>query len=96
MHDVSGKFARVDEADGKRLAVVAVLLEQGSGLLEEGAHLVFADTEEVSGRRAGQASPVQDGGPDDVLDGRPAVPGGGSSTTSSRGTTSWIWRTTTW
>jgi hypothetical protein len=47
VHDVSGEFAGADEAGGKWLAVVAVLLEQGPGVLDEGTHLVLADVEEV-------------------------------------------------
>jgi hypothetical protein len=75
MDDVASEFARVDEADGERFAVVAVLAEQGAGLLEKGAHLVLADVEEMGDQRGGQAALVQDGGPDDVLGGQLAVVG---------------------
>jgi hypothetical protein len=33
--------------DEERLGAVVVLLEEGTGLLEVGAHLVLADSEEV-------------------------------------------------
>ncbi|MGN9762443.1 hypothetical protein [Streptomyces sp. SD31] len=55
--------------------MVAVPLEHGAGLLDEGAHLVFADMEEVGEKRGGQAALVQNGGPDDVLDSQFPVPG---------------------
>jgi hypothetical protein len=58
VHDVSGEFAGGDGADWEWLAVVAVLLEQGSDLLDEGADLVLAEVEEVGGQRAGQAALV--------------------------------------
>jgi hypothetical protein len=55
--------------------VVAVRLEQGAVLLDEGAHLVLVDVEEVGDQRGGQAALVQESGPDDVIDGQFAVAG---------------------
>jgi hypothetical protein len=50
VHDIGGEFAGVDESDGQWFCVVAVLLEQGPDLLDQGAHLVLADAEEVGGQ----------------------------------------------